>query len=173
MVLTRVRRQPDVATIQHALVAIRGKTVMLDSDLAALYGVEVKALNQAVSRNRARFPPDFMFRLSASEAAALRSQTVTAKPTRGGRRTAPCAFTEHGIAMLSSVLRSPRAIRMNIQIMRAFVHMRRMLGVNQELVRKLETLERKYDGQFAVVFNAIRELMPPARRPPRRIGFGG
>lgn len=144
---------------------------MLDSDLAALYGVDVKVLNQAVKRNRQRFPLDFMFQLKTTEAISLRSQTVTANGGRGGRRTAPYAFTEQGVAMLSSVLRSPRAIRVNIEIMRAFVHLRRMLGANGELARKINALEHKYDGQFQVVFEAIRELMTPSRSPRRPIGF--
>jgi ORF6N domain len=146
---------------------------MLDSDLAALYQVEVKALNQAVKRNRERFPADFMFRLTSEETASLRSQFVTSKPGRGGRRTAPFAFTEEGVAMLSSVLRSRRAIRVNIEIMRAFVRLRRMLESNADLARKLDELEKKYDAQFSVVFQAIRDLTeppPPAAR--KRIGFG-
>jgi len=147
---------------------------MIDVDLAALYDVEVKALNQAVSRNRERFPPDFMFRLTLGEVESLRSQSVTAKTTktgRGGRRSEPYAFTEQGVAMLSSVLRSPRAVRVNIEIMRAFVQLRRMVVAHTELVRKLDELEQKYDGQFQVVFGAIRELMKPRSLFPRKIGF--
>jgi hypothetical protein len=146
---------------------------MLDSDLAALYGVEVKALNQAVRRNKERFPADFMFQLTAKEARSLRSQFVTANAGRGGRRTRPYAFTEQGVAMLSSVLRSPRAVQVNIEIMRAFVRLRRMLGANEELARKLDALEHKYDSQFRAVFQAIRELMTPSRPPRRTIGFCG
>lgn len=144
---------------------------MLDSDLAALYDVGVKALNQAVRRNKDRFPADFMFRLTAREAALLRSQIVTANTGRGGRRSVPYAFTEQGVAMLSSVLRSPRAVRVNIRIMRAFVQLRRALGAHAELARKLDALEHKYDGQFQIVFEAIRELMTPSRSPRRTIGF--
>jgi ORF6N domain-containing protein len=144
---------------------------MLDSDLAALYGVDVKALNQAVKRNRSRFPPDFMFQMNSREAAFLRSQFVTTNNGRGGRRTAPYLFTEQGIAMLSSVLRSSRAIRVNIQIMRAFVALRRALIAHQDLARKLEGLERKYDGQFTTVFEAIRQLALPPDPPRRRIGY--
>jgi len=144
---------------------------MIDTDLAPLYGVAVKALNQAVSRNKARFPPDFMFRVTSKEASSLRSQTVTAKIGRGGRRSEPYAFTEQGVAMLSSVLRSERAVRVNIEIMRAFVHLRRMMLAHAELVQKLDQLERKYDGQFEVVFRAIRELMKPRSLGARKIGF--
>jgi hypothetical protein len=148
---------------------------MLDADLAELYGVPTKALIQAVKRNPGRFPPDFVFRLTDQEVAALRSQIVTANmlpPGRGGRRTAPYAFTEQGVAMLSSVLRSERAVRVNVEIMRAFVRLRGLIGHNRELARRLDNLESKYDRQFKVVFDAIRELMtPPEQEPKRRIGF--
>lgn len=163
----------DVDKIRRVVVRLRGQNVMFDSDLAALYGVDVKALNQAVKRNRDRFPRDFMFRLDSEEAASLRSHIVTANPGRGGRRTAPYAFTEQGVAMLSSILRSQQAVRVNIEIMRAFVQLRRMLGANEELARKLDALERKYDGQFRAVFQAIRELMTPPEPPRRSIGFRG
>src|SRR5262249_41356023 len=143
----------------------------LDSDLAALYGVAVKALNQSVRRNRSRFPQDFMFRLNAREAASLRSQIVTAKIGRGGRRTLPYAVTEQGRAMLASVLRSARAVAVSIEIVRTFVRLRSLIRTHKDLAKKIETLERKYDGQFSVVFEAIRELMAPARTPHRRIGF--
>jgi hypothetical protein len=157
--------------IQRAVQRSRGHNIMLDSDLASLYRVEVRALNQAVKRNRQRFPPDFMFRLTPREAASLRSQFVTANRSRGGRRSAPYAFTEQGVAMLSSVLRSARAVRVNVEIMRAFVRLRRVWGANDELTRKLNALEQKYDGQFRTVFHAIRELMEPAAPPRRPIGF--
>ena len=152
---------------------IRGEKVMLDETLAALYEVEVKVLNQAVKRNSERFPAVFMFQLTAEEAALLRSQFVTSKPEgRGGRQYLPYAFTEQGVAMLSSVLPSEGAIHVNIEIMRAFVRLRQMLASNAELARKLEALERKYDAQFKVVFDAIRELMtPPVPRKKRPIGF--
>lgn len=163
----------DVERIQRAVRRVRFQNVMLDLDLAALYAVEVKALNQAVRRNKERFPSDFMFRLTLREAAFLRSQIVTANAGRGGRRSAPYAFTEQGVAMLSSVLRSPRAVRVNIEIMRAFVQLRRALGANAELARRLDALEQKYDGQFRVVFQAIRQLMTPSRSPRRSIGFRG
>ena len=143
---------------------------MLDRDLAELYGVETRALVQAVKRNIDRFPSDFMFQLNKDEFADLRSRIVTS--SWGGRRTAPYAFTEQGVAMLSSVLRSSRAVQVNVEIMRAFVRLRRMLESHVELARKLEALERKYDRQFKVVFDAIREIMAPELPPKRRqIGF--
>jgi hypothetical protein len=138
---------------------------MLDADLAPLYGVPTRALIQAVRRNPERFPADFMFRLATTEAAALRSQTVISNVGRGGRRYLPYAFTEQGVAMLSSVLRSQRAIRVNVEIMRAFVRLRRMLVSHDELAQKVATLERRYDGQFKVVFEAIRKLMAPPVAP--------
>jgi hypothetical protein len=164
----------DAEKIQRAVLRVRSQNVMLDSDLAALYGVGVKVLNQAVRRNKERFPADFMFQLTREEARSLRSQTVTLDIGRGRhRKYLPKAFTEQGVAMLSSVLRSPRAVRVNIEIMRAFVQLRRMLGANEELARKLDALEQKYDSQFRVVFQAIRELMAPPRPPTRTIGFRG
>lgn len=143
---------------------------MLDFDLAELYGVETRALKQAVRRNLERFPADFMFELSAAEIQNLVSQTVI--PTRGklGGAT-PMAFTEQGVAMLSSVLRSPRALKVNIAIMRTFVRLREMLLSHADLARKLAALENKYDAQFKVVFDAIRELMRPPTPPRREIGF--
>src|SRR6266850_3533302 len=160
-----------VERIERTVRRRRGLNVMLDADLAALYQVEVKVLNQAVKRNRERFPLDFMFRLTAQEAASLRSQIVTSKAGRGGRRSKPYAFTEQGVAMLSSVLRSARAIRVNIEIMRAFVRLRQMLQSNAELAKKLGALETKYDAQFQVVFQAIRELMAPPMASRKGIGF--
>ncbi len=159
--------------IERAILVLRGHKVMLDSDLAALYGVETKVLNQAVSRNIERFPGDFMFQLTEAEATRLRSQIVTLKPGRGQhRKYLPYAFTEQGVAMLSSVLHSPRAIAVNVEIMRAFVRLRQMLTSNAELARRLDNLEKKYDAQFKVVFDAIRELMRPAAPARRRpIGF--
>ena len=144
---------------------------MLDADLAALYQVDIKSLNQAVKRNRERFPSDFMFRLTVQETRALRSQIVTAKNGRGGRRNAPYAFTELGVAMLSSVLQSDLAIRMNIQIMRTFVVLRRVLESHGTLADKIDELQEKYDRKFAVVFDAIRKLMAPSRTRAGRIGF--
>ncbi len=166
-------RQPElIATerIAEAIVWVRDQRVMLDKHLAFLYGVRTKALNQAVHRNRARFPGDFMFQLTAGEFADLRSQIPTSTG-RGGRRTPPYAFTEQGVAMLSSVLRSSRAIQVNIEIMRAFVRMREIVGTHRDLARKLDALEKKYDGQFRAVFDAIRQLMAEGAKPRRRIGF--
>jgi ORF6N domain len=144
---------------------------MLDADLAVLYGVSTKRLNEQVRRNRSRFPDDFMFQLFAGEVRSLRSQFATSKQGRGGRRYAPLVFTEQGIAMLSTVLNSERAIQVNIEIMRAFVRLRRMLASNEELSRKLAALEKKYDSQFRVVFEAIRKLMTPPEAKKRKIGF--
>jgi hypothetical protein len=158
--------------VESAILVVRGQRVMLDGALASLYQVEVKVLNQAVKRNAERFPAGFMFQLSATEAESLRSQIVTSKPGRGGRRTPAYAFTEQGVAMLSSVLRSARAVQVNIEIMRAFVRLRRMLQANTELARKLDALEKKYDARFRVVFDAIRKLMAPPVIPKKRIGFG-
>ena len=162
-----------VDEVERAIHLARGHRVMLDEDLAALYGVEVRTLNQAVSRNIERFPSDFMFQLTAQEAASLRSQSVILKVMRGQhRKYDPRAFTEQGVAMLSSVLRSPRAIEVNIEIMRAFVRLRRMLGVHAEMARKLKALEKKYDRRFRMVFQAIRALMtPPSSKASKRIGF--
>ena len=159
-----------VERIERAIVVLRGHKVMLDADLAELYGVETRTLNQAVSRNRKRFPADFMFQLTVSEARNLRSQTVISS-SHGGRRVRPYAFTEQGVAMLSSILRSPRAVEVNIEIMRAFVRLRQMLASNADLRRKLEALEKKYDANFRVVFDAIRELMAPPAERKRPIGF--
>lgn len=144
---------------------------MLDADLAALYGVSTRALVQAVKRNRPRFPADFILRLTRQETVALRSQFVISNAGRGGRRYAPYAFTEQGVAMLSSVLRSPRAIAANVAIMRAFVRIRSMLSQNVALARRLDELERRYDARFKVIFDAIRGLMTPPVRPTRPIGF--
>jgi hypothetical protein len=158
--------------VERAILFLRGHKVLLDADLAVLYGVQVKALNQAVARNGERFPNDFMFQLTEAEADSLRSQTVTLKSGRGRhRKYRPYAFTEQGVAMLSSVLRSPRAVQVNIEIMRAFVRLRQMLQANTELARKLDALEKKYDAQFRIVFDAIRELMAPSVPQRSRIGF--
>ena len=156
--------------VERIILLLRGHRVLLDEDLAAMYGVSSKRLNEQVKRNLRRFPPDFMFQLSLEEYAVLRSQIATSKAGRGGRRTAPYAFTEQGVAMLSSVLHSERAIRVNIEIMRTFVRLRRMLQANADLAKKLDTLEKKYDAQFRVVFDAIRELMAPPS-PTKVIGF--
>ncbi|TAL03462.1 MAG: ORF6N domain-containing protein [Verrucomicrobia bacterium] len=182
------------ARIERRILLLRGEKVMLDSDLAELYGVETKTLNQAVKRNLERFPEDFMFQLSSEETnlilrsqivtssgktpskpsennANLRSQIVTSSLGYGGRRYRPYVFTEQGVAMLSSVLASPKAIQVNIAIMRAFVQLRQMLSSNAGLARKLAALEGKYDKQFRVVFDAIRALMREKKQPKREIGF--
>jgi ORF6N domain len=157
--------------IEKKILFVRGHKVMMDSDLAELYGVSTKRLNEQVRRNRARFPADFMFQLSKEETKSLRSQFATSKQGRGGRRYAPLFFTEQGVAMLSTVLKSERAIQVNIAIMRAFVQLREMIASHKDLAHKLEELEKKYDAQFSVVFDAIRELMTPPESPRRRIGF--
>jgi ORF6N domain-containing protein len=160
--------------IERSIYLIRGQKVMLDRDLAELYGVPTKRLNEQVRRNQRRFPGDFMFQLTAREIESLRSQIATSKQARGGRRYAPLAFTEQGVAMLSSVLNSERAVDVNPprrEIMRAFVRLRQMLASHADLARKLEALERKYDAQFRGVFDAIRQLMAPPRPTRRRIGF--
>jgi hypothetical protein len=168
---------PGTEQIASLIHAIRGERVLLDGDLAVLYGVPTKVLNQAVRRNISRFPADFMFQLNAGEARSImtsRSQIVTLK--RGHNfKYLPYVFTEQGVAMLSSVLRSPRAVEVNIAIMRTFVQLRRLMDSNRRLARKIEALEKKYDEQFAVVFDAIKRLIAEesARKPqPRRpIGF--
>jgi hypothetical protein len=157
--------------IENAILVIRGMKVLLDQDLAELYGVETRVLVQAVRRNRERFPSDFLFQLSRKEFADLRSQTVISS-SWGGRRYPPFAFTEQGVAMLSSVLRSKQAIAVNIAIMRAFVRLRELLSSHADLARKLDELEKKYDENFQLVFDAIRQLMaPPVRKKKGRIGF--
>jgi hypothetical protein len=156
--------------IERSILLIRGQKVMLDRDLAQLYQVETRALLQAVKRNLDRFPRDFMFQLTQGEFQDLRSQSVIS--SWGGRRYLPYAFTEQEVAMLSSVLRSTRAVHVNIEIMRAFARLWRLADSNAELRRKLDALEEKYDAQFASIFEAIRKLMQPAPVPPkRRIGF--
>ncbi len=155
--------------IEQKILLLRGHKVMLDADLALLYGIETKVLNQAVKRNLKRFLADFMFQLGEAEARTLKSQFVTSK--RGGRRYLPYAFTEQGVAMLSSVLNSERAIQVNIAIMRAFVQLRQLLATHKDLARKLEEMEKKYDAQFKVVFDAIRQLMQPPHTSRKPIGF--
>ena len=157
-------------TIEKKIYLLRRQKVMLSPDLAELYQVEPRALIQAVKRNIERFPQDFMFQLTKEEFANLKSQFVISS-WGGLRRAYPYAFTEQGVAMLSSVLNSPRAIKVNIEIMRAFVRLRRMLASHAELARKLDALEKKYDSQFKVVFEAIRQLMAPQEAPNKRIGF--
>jgi alpha-ketoglutarate-dependent taurine dioxygenase len=158
--------------IEKSIFLIRGQKVMLDADLAELYQVSTKVLNQAVKRNEDRFPTDFMFQLTPEEFTALRSQIVTLESGRGRhRKYLPHAFTEQGVAMLSSVLRSKRAVSVNIEIMRAFVRLREILATHKDLANKLEMLERKYDAQFKVVFDAIRQLMTRPEPKKRKIGF--
>jgi hypothetical protein len=161
-----------VDRIEKAILLIRGQKVMLDADLAELYGVETRVLVQAVKRNLERFPEDFMFQLNKDDVDFLTSQIVTLKKGRGQHsKYLPYAFTEQGVAMLSSVLRSQRAIQVNIEIMRAFIRLRQMLASHVELARKLDALEKKYDAQFKQVFEAIRQLMAPPEPKRRPIGF--
>jgi hypothetical protein len=162
-----------VENIPQRILTLRGRRVMLDVALAELYGVTTKRLNEAVRRNAARFPVDFMFQLVPGEADSLRSQFATSNG-RGGRRYLPYAFTEQGVAMLSSVLNSQRAILVNIAIMRAFIRLRETLGDHKEFARTLEDLERKYaahDAQIKGIFDALRSLMKPTKPPRGRIGF--
>ena len=157
--------------IESKILFVRGKKVMLDRDLALLYGVETKVLNQAVKRNIKRFPDDFMFQLNWDEASELsRSQFVTLKKGENIKYL-PYAFTENGVAMLSSVLNSERAITVNIQIMRTFTRIKEMIATHKDLARKLEEMEKKYDAQFKVVFDTIRQLMIPPETKKRKIGF--
>ena len=163
----------SIGRLERLILILRGQKVMLDFHLSKLYGVPTKSLNLAVRRNLKRFPKDFMFQLSEREFAKikeeLRFQIETSN--KGGRRYKPYAFTEQGVAMLSSVLHSDRAVQVNIEIMRAFVRLRQLLATHKDLARKLEELERKYDQQFAAVFQAIRDLMIPPTKAKRRIGF--
>jgi hypothetical protein len=156
--------------IEQAIRQVRGHRVMLDTDLAALYGVETGALVRAVKRNAYRFPDDFTFQLTPQEFDNLRCQFGISS-SWGGRRHPPYAFTEQGVAMLSSVLRSKRAAQVNVEIMRAFVRLRRILAENAGLARRLDELEKKYDVQFKVVFDTIRQLMLPPEPRKKRIGF--
>jgi phage regulator Rha-like protein len=159
-----------VEMIEKKILLIRGEKVMLDADLAELYGVETKILVRAVKRNVDRFPSDFMIQLNKEEFENLRFQFGTSSRW-GGRRYLPYAFTEQGVAMLSSVLNSDRAIKVNIEIMRAFVSLRQMLASNKELAKRFDELEKKYDAQFKVVFDTIRQLMIPPEPKRKRIGF--
>lgn len=163
--------------LEHQILVLRGQKVMLDSDLAAAYGVAVKRLNEAVRRNAGRFPPDFMFQLSKQEYDNLKSQFATSR-SWGGRRTAPNAFTEHGAVMLAAVLNNPVAVEASIQVVRAFVRLRQLIQSNEKLRRKLARIETKlhdHDERFAVVFDAIRQLMDDEddddRSRRKRIGF--
>jgi len=160
-----------VEVIERKILFIRGQKVMLDRDLAMLYGVETRMLNQAVRRNIRRFPEDFMFQLTKEEMDNWKSQIVISNKEKMGLRKRPYAFTENGVAMLSSVLNSERAITVNIQIMRTFTKIRKMLTTHKELRLKIEEMEKKYDSQFKIVFDAIRQLMEPPRKQRKRIGF--
>ena len=158
--------------VEDRILTIRGHRVMVDTDLAEVYGVPTKALNQAIKRNAERFPEDFMFQLSREEADSLRSQTVTLNTVRGQhRKYLPYVFTEHGVIMAASVLNSPRAIEASVYVVRAFVKMREVLATHKELSRRLDEMEGKYDRHFKVVFDAIRALMEPPKIPRRRIGY--
>jgi hypothetical protein len=160
--------------IEQRIFVVRGRQVMLDEDLADLYGVATKRLVEQVKRNVDRFPEDFMFQLDKEEAAALRSQIATSNTGRGGRRYAPYVFTEQGVAMLSSVLRSKRAIAVNIEIMRTFVELRRVASSYAAIEERLEQIERgmgEHDDQLAQIFNALRQLIAPPAQPKRPIGF--
>ena len=158
--------------ITQKIYFLRGTRVMLDSDLAKLYGVTTASLNQAVQRNRDRFPEDFMFRLENADIESLRSQFAISKPEgRGGRRYAPYVFTEQGVAMLSSVLRSSRAVQVNVAIMRTFVRLREMLTTHEDLRRKIDAMEKRYDARFQAVFEAIRQMLETPIPPKKAIGF--
>ena len=172
--LTTTSLSVSVQLIERRIYLIRGQKVMLDFDLAELYGVPTKQLNQQVSRNRKRFPEDFMFPLTKEESESLRSQIVTSNVGRGGRRYLPRAFTEQGVAMLSTVLNSEQAIEVNIAIMRAFVRLRQMLETNEELNRKFAAVIRKlstHDKYFRVVFDELKKLTEEPPSSGRQIGF--
>lgn len=168
--MARTKALVPAERIERSILLIRGHKVMLDADLAELYGVETKALVRAMKRNKERFPKDFMFQLSKQEFADLRSHFGTSS-SWGGRRYPPYAFTEQGVAMLSSVLRSKRAVQVNIEIMRAFVRLRTLLASHEELREKVLELERRYDKQFRIVFEAIHQLLEPPTRDTPKIGF--
>ena len=165
---------PREVGVHRLIYRIRGQRVMLDADLAAIYGVTTTRLNQQVGRNLDRFPPGFMFRLTPEEARALMLQIATSNVGRGGRRKLPYAFTEHGAIMLAAVLNTPVAVQASVRVVRAFVHLRRMLSSRRAVAEKLAELEARlsgHDGQILSLFEAIRELMEPAAAPSRRIGF--
>ncbi len=160
-----------IERIESKILLIRGQKVMLDRDLAELYGVSTGRLNEQVKRNTKRFPEDFMFQLTKEEFENWKSQIAISNSERMGLRHQPYAFTEHGILMLSSVLNSERAILVNIQIMRTFTKLRRILASHKDLRKKIETMEEKYDSQFKVVFDAIKSLMSPPAKDIKKIGF--
>src|ERR1700733_9116591 len=161
-----------IEVIERRILFVRGHKVMLDSHLAELYQVPTKRLNEAVKRNMARFPEDFMFQLTTEETDSLRSQFATSNEGRGGRRYLPFVFTEQGVAMLSTVLNSERAIAVNIAIMRTFVRLRQILATHKELAERLAAMEKEYDKRFKVVFDILKQLTEPPPNPPKRaIGF--
>ncbi len=166
-----MRSMIPVEGIEQRIYFLRGHKVMLDSDLALLYGVSTTRLNEQVRRNAARFPTDFMFQLTSGEFRGLMSQIAISKPGRGGRRKLPLVFTQEGVAMLSGVLSSPRAIQVNVTIMRVFVRLREMISSNRDLARRLDALEKKNNRRFRIVFEAINELMEPPVKPRPQIGF--
>jgi len=160
--------------VESRILIVRRQRVILDSDLAELYGVTVKRLNQQVNRNQERFPADFMFQLTSTEDKALRLQIATSKKGRGGRRYLPYAFTEHGAIMAATVLNSPRAVEMSVFVVRAFVRMREMLAKNRQLAAKINELDRRletHDTTIQDIIEAIKELMVPERPSKRKIGF--
>lgn len=174
--MPRTKAIVPVERIQSHILLIRGYKVMLDSDLAELYGVTTKRLNEQVKRNNERFPADFMFQLTSEETKGLRSQIATSKEGRGGRRYRPYAFTEHGAIMAASVLNSHRAIELSVYVVRAFVKLREMLRTHKELDRKLAELEKRIEGhdeETMALFEATRQLMEPPEKVSKRIGFQG
>lgn len=167
--MRQVQALVPTEVVENVILVLRGEKVILDRDIARLYEVETRTLVQAVRRNKERFPKDFMFQLTAEETANLRCQIGTS--SWGGSRYRPYAFTEQGVAMLSGVLRSERAVQVNVEIMRTFIRLRRMAASHEDLARKIEALEKKYDSQFGVVFDALRELMEVPEPPDQPIGF--
>ena len=160
-----------IERIEKSIYLIRGKKIILDSDLANIYGIPTYRFNEAVKRNKKRFPEDFMFQLKREEVEILISQNAMSKPGRGGRRSLPYVFTEHGAVMAANILKSPIAVEMSVIVVRAFVKMREMMIGQKDLARKLTALEKKYDKQFQVVFDAIRALMAEEEKPRKKIGF--
>jgi phage regulator Rha-like protein len=170
--MTKLTATVPAERIVSKILLVRGRKVMIDTDLAELYDVPTKALNQQVRRNLDRFPDDFMYQLNADEMASLnRSQIVTGSQKHRDPKSRPYVFTEHGVAMLSSVLKSKRAVQVNIQIIRTFIKLKEMLATNKELRDKIETLEHKYDGQFSRVFDALARLLIQETQPKTKIGF--
>lgn len=173
-VYLRIMEASPSIIIENKIFLIRGVKVMIDKDLAEIYQISTKVLIQSIKRNPERFPPDFMFRLSEGEFKSLRSQFVTSKIGRGGRRYLPYAFTEHGVAMLSSVLNSPRAVQMNIFIIRAFIKIREMLAIHKDLAQKIDEIERKqkeHSEQLTSIYSVIKQLINPPSKPKKSIGF--